>query len=50
MMNNFHGVVIREKQNAKMRFEFPQQENMTLADIFGVIEVCTIYTHTRTKS
>ncbi|CAM9724740.1 unnamed protein product [Sphacelaria rigidula] len=38
MMNNFHGVVIREKQNAKMRFEFPQQETMTLADIFGVIE------------
>lgn len=30
---------MREKQNAKMRFEFPPQENQTLAQMFGFIEV-----------
>ena len=38
MHKNFPGSEMREKQNAKMRFEFPQQENMTLADMFGFIE------------
>lgn len=36
---NFEGAVLREKQNAKMRFEFPEQENQTLAQMFGFIEV-----------
>lgn len=39
VQQSFQGASIREKQNAKMRFEFPQQENMTLADMFGFIEV-----------
>lgn len=36
---SFHGSVMREKQNAKMRFEFPQQAHHTLADLFGFLEV-----------
>ena len=36
---NFAGAVLREKQNAKMRFEFPPQESRTLAQMFGFIEV-----------
>lgn len=40
MEKNFPGSVMREKQNAKMRFEFPPQENQTLAQMFGFIEVC----------
>ncbi|CAN0432949.1 unnamed protein product [Hapterophycus canaliculatus] len=39
MQQNFAGAVLREKQNAKMRFEFPAQKNQTLADMFGFIEV-----------
>ena len=31
--------MLREKQNAKMRFEFPHQEGQTLAQMFGFIEV-----------
>ncbi|CAN0097026.1 unnamed protein product, partial [Discosporangium mesarthrocarpum] len=34
----FVGLVIREKQNAKMRFEFPPQERTTIGDMFGLIE------------
>jgi len=30
---------MREKQNAKMRFEFPPQKSQTLAQMFGFIEV-----------
>ena len=37
--NNFEGAILREKQNAKMRFEFPHQEGQTLAQMFGFIEV-----------
>lgn len=36
---SFHGSIMREKQNAKMRFEFPQQAQHTLADLFGFLEV-----------
>ncbi|CAM9541397.1 unnamed protein product [Ascophyllum nodosum] len=36
--NNFEGAMLREKQNAKMRFEFPHQEGQTLAQMFGFIE------------
>lgn len=39
MDENFQGASLREKQNAKMRFEFPQQEGKTLAKMFGFIEV-----------
>lgn len=39
MEKNFAGAAMREKQNAKMRFEFPPQESQTLADMFGFIEV-----------
>ncbi len=39
MEKNFTGAVMREKQNAKMRFEFPPQESQTLAQMFGFIEV-----------
>ncbi|CAM9274541.1 unnamed protein product, partial [Hapterophycus canaliculatus] len=38
MQENFAGVVMREKQNAKMRFEFPPQEKQTLAQMFGFVE------------
>ncbi|CAM9216451.1 unnamed protein product [Ectocarpus fasciculatus] len=38
MQQHFAGAVLREKQNAKMRFEFPPQENQTLAQMFGFIE------------
>ncbi|CAB1115344.1 ABC [Ectocarpus sp. CCAP 1310/34] len=39
MQQQFAGAVMREKQNAKMRFEFPPQKNQTLAQMFGVVEV-----------
>lgn len=39
MDKNFAGAAMREKQNAKMRFEFPPQESQTLAEMFGFIEV-----------
>lgn len=39
MDKHFPGSEMREKQNAKMRFEFPPQENQTLAQMFGFIEV-----------
>ena len=39
---NFPGSVMREKQNSKMRFEFPPQESQTLAQMFGFIEVTGI--------
>lgn len=39
MQQNFAGATLREKQNGKMRFEFPAQANQTLADMFGFIEV-----------
>lgn len=39
MQENFAGAVMREKQNTKMRFEFPPQENQTLAQMFGFVEV-----------
>ncbi|CAM9259808.1 unnamed protein product [Ectocarpus sp. 4 AP-2014] len=35
---SFKGARLREKQNAKMRFEIPQQEDMTLGAMFGFIE------------
>lgn len=38
---SFKGARLREKQNAKMRFEIPQQEDKTLGAMFGFIEVCT---------
>ncbi|CAN0297351.1 unnamed protein product [Ectocarpus sp. 4 AP-2014] len=38
MEKNFAGAMMREKQSAKMRFEFPPQENRTLAQMFGFIE------------
>lgn len=38
-MDNFVGATLREKQNTKMRFEFPAQEGKTLAQMFGFIEV-----------
>ncbi|CAN0021601.1 unnamed protein product [Pylaiella littoralis] len=38
MQQHFAGAAMREKQNAKMRFEFPQQDNLTLAETFGFIE------------
>ncbi|CAM9606703.1 unnamed protein product [Ectocarpus sp. 13 AM-2016] len=38
MQQQFAGAVMREKQNAKMRFEFPSQKNQTLAQMFGVVE------------
>lgn len=37
--NSFKGACLREKQNAKMRFEIPQQEDKTLGAMFGFIEV-----------
>ena len=39
VQDNFLGAMLREKQNAKMRFEFPQQDGKTLAQMFGFIEV-----------
>jgi len=39
VQDNFLGATLREKQNAKMRFEFPQQDGRTLAQMFGFIEV-----------
>lgn len=39
VQENFQGGTMREKQNAKMRFEFPQQEGQSLAQMFGFIEV-----------
>ena len=36
---NFKGSTMREKQSAKMRFEFPQQDGQSLAQMFGFIEV-----------
>lgn len=36
---SFEGARLREKQNAKMRFEIPQQEDKTLGAMFGFIEV-----------
>ena len=41
MERHFPGSEMREKQNAKMRFEFPpqEQESQTLAQMFGFIEV-----------
>lgn len=36
---NFNGAVLREKQNAKMRLQIPQQAHQTLGDMFGFIEV-----------
>lgn len=41
MQQHFAGAALREKQNAKMRFEFPPQKNQTLAQMFGFIEVRT---------
>lgn len=38
--SSFKGARLREKQNAKMRFEIPQQEDKTLGAMFGFIEVC----------
>lgn len=38
MEENFVDALMREKQHAKMRFEFPQQPK-PLAEIFGFIEV-----------
>ncbi|CAM9216529.1 unnamed protein product, partial [Ectocarpus fasciculatus] len=38
MQQQFAGAVMREKQNAKMRFEFPAQANQTLAQMFGIVE------------
>eukprot|EP00903_Cladosiphon_okamuranus_P008962 g8576.t1 len=38
MNQNFAGTAMREKQNAKMRFEFPPQKKRTLAEMFGFIE------------
>lgn len=37
--SSFEGARLREKQNAKMRFEIPQQEDKTLGAMFGFIEV-----------
>lgn len=37
--SSFKGACLREKQNAKMRFEIPQQEDKTLGAMFGFIEV-----------
>ena len=39
MNQHFAGAVMREKQNAKMRFEFPPQKGRTLAQMFGFLEV-----------
>lgn len=39
--SSFKGARLREKQNAKMRFEIPQQEDKTLGAMFGFIEVET---------
>lgn len=39
--SSFEGTRLREKQNAKMRFEIPQQKDKTLGAMFGFIEVCT---------
>ncbi|CAN0348380.1 unnamed protein product [Pylaiella littoralis] len=36
--SSFKGASVREKQNAKMRFEIPQQEDKTLGAMFGVME------------
>lgn len=38
--SSFKGASLREKQNAKMRFEIPQQEDKTLGSMFGIMEVC----------
>lgn len=40
MESSFTGARLREKQNAKMRFEIPQQEDKSLGAMFGFIEVC----------
>ena len=39
MEGSFEGARLREKQNAKMRFEIPQQQDKTLGAMFGFIEV-----------
>lgn len=36
---SFNGAILREKQNNKMRYEFPQQSQQSLSDMFGFIEV-----------
>lgn len=45
VQENFQGGTMREKQNAKMRFEFPQQEGQSLAQMFGFIEVRSAKRH-----
>lgn len=39
IQDNFLGATLPEKQNAKMRFEFPRQDGQNLAQMFGFIEV-----------
>lgn len=36
---SFQGGVLREKRGSKMRFEFSQQANQCLGDLFGFLEV-----------